>query len=724
MESLFVCLPIVILACGFYFLLAGPIQQQLIREHNQTVEKEFDGISSQIRQIENYAVTMNSMFITDYSISQLNINQDIAEISDISKQLLLFRIDNALIKSSSIYVISDDSFIINGDGTLRDTNNMSSKDFSLNEYPDGRRWLVNDDGIYMVQEIEEIGGSQSVLVIQIDENEILSSLSSDVGNTIYGFTIEGEKFYQQETPKVVDMLFSTNTGDEFQYGSSRYTVTKKMFSSLSSVWSFYGAFSVSRLFSSVTQITRIAIIISLFAMLGTWLLTRIATRSKLKPLTKMLKKIVTLEYDSDLEDLNYLQEKIEFVVENYKNQKIRIHQQVRDVHSAFINRLVQGRFSYYTSEELLEKFVSNGFIAPKGDRIVSVKLTDAMNEGSLISADERANNQFMVNNVLQDIIGPYYEYVVILGSSGQRVDLYLNGPKNTTMEITTIIQECNQVIQRVIRRYSTFIVSQEITDLTLIKGTYERIEEAYDAQKMSIGTQVIFIDEGSTQRLGSTNPTVEFRINQIIHGINENDVVLIKEALGELIRIYHQFEMSFYSFKMMLQTLHYNVENLLLGFGADPQVIITSDRLIRLCSQTFDSVLLQEILNNNLLEPARETIVGFKAKKVNNSFESIVQYINGNFSDPLLSQDMLADQYEIDVYLFSKQFKKKTGVTYIEYITNLRMERAKELLMVTATPINKISEMVGYQPSYFTRLFKKRIGVTPGDYRKGKRVGK
>ena len=66
----------------------------------------------------------------------------------------------------------------------------------------------------------------------------------------------------------------------------------------------------------------------------------------------------------------------------------------------------------------------------------------------------------------------------------------------------------------------------------------------------------------------------------------------------------------------------------------------------------------------------------------------------------------------------SKLFKEKLGMTFLEYLTRIRMEKAKQMLRETQESIRRIGCEVGYQdPNYFSRAFKKYVGVTPREYR-------
>ena len=76
-------------------------------------------------------------------------------------------------------------------------------------------------------------------------------------------------------------------------------------------------------------------------------------------------------------------------------------------------------------------------------------------------------------------------------------------------------------------------------------------------------------------------------------------------------------------------------------------------------------------------------------------------------------------------YYFSKLFKEVSGYNFIEYVTNMRIELAKELLMDGSLSMKEICVDVGYgDPNYFSRIFKKCVGVTPTEFREGKQIEK
>lgn len=108
-----------------------------------------------------------------------------------------------------------------------------------------------------------------------------------------------------------------------------------------------------------------------------------------------------------------------------------------------------------------------------------------------------------------------------------------------------------------------------------------------------------------------------------------------------------------------------------------------------------------------------------REEKSSNVVEEAKEYIAGHYNKDV-SLDDISRRVNISPYYFSKIFKEETGQNFIEYLTNVRIDKAKELLKDTNYTMKEICVMVGYQdPNYFSRSFKKNVGVTPTEYKEG-----
>lgn len=98
-----------------------------------------------------------------------------------------------------------------------------------------------------------------------------------------------------------------------------------------------------------------------------------------------------------------------------------------------------------------------------------------------------------------------------------------------------------------------------------------------------------------------------------------------------------------------------------------------------------------------------------------------LEFMHDNYARELALEEIAAAAY-LSEYHFARLFKQVTGATPHVYLSNLRIEKARRLLVETAHPIIEVAAMVGYQSqSHFTKIFKSVTGVTPRAYRESSR---
>jgi len=126
-----------------------------------------------------------------------------------------------------------------------------------------------------------------------------------------------------------------------------------------------------------------------------------------------------------------------------------------------------------------------------------------------------------------------------------------------------------------------------------------------------------------------------------------------------------------------------------------------------------------EIRKLHTAELTQESTVSSENK--NDVIDIALQYIRSNFKENL-SLEIVASVVFLNPVYFSKLFKQKTGNGYKEYVTQLRMERAKELLVDPDMSVTRVGELVGYPDvRHFTQVFRKYCESTPSQYRMEKK---
>ncbi|SEW44375.1 response regulator [[Clostridium] fimetarium] len=126
------------------------------------------------------------------------------------------------------------------------------------------------------------------------------------------------------------------------------------------------------------------------------------------------------------------------------------------------------------------------------------------------------------------------------------------------------------------------------------------------------------------------------------------------------------------------------------------------------CSKFYKSILKEVIDLRNKNSQKRYVALIEKAR----------EYIHQKFSMSDLTLDKVASTVNVSPNYFSSLFNQETGMTFIEYLTDIRMEKAKDYLRCSGRKITDIGFSVGYQDShYFSYIFKKTQNCTPSQYR-------
>ncbi len=99
------------------------------------------------------------------------------------------------------------------------------------------------------------------------------------------------------------------------------------------------------------------------------------------------------------------------------------------------------------------------------------------------------------------------------------------------------------------------------------------------------------------------------------------------------------------------------------------------------------------------------------------TLSTVLSYIREHYAQPITLDEVARNVY-LSSYYLSHCFKSELGITFIEYLTRVRMEEAKRLLGDRSRSMQNIAEAVGYDDaSYFSKVFKKNVGTTPNKYR-------
>lgn len=118
------------------------------------------------------------------------------------------------------------------------------------------------------------------------------------------------------------------------------------------------------------------------------------------------------------------------------------------------------------------------------------------------------------------------------------------------------------------------------------------------------------------------------------------------------------------------------------------------------------------------MSQAAEHVNAKKKEAVVDVVEKAKEYIEKNYRD--VSLDNVSRDLNMSPYYFSKLFKEKVGENFIDYVSDFKIAKAKEMIRNNEKSMKEICVDIGYSnPNYFSYIFKKKVGVTPSEFREG-----
>lgn len=232
---------------------------------------------------------------------------------------------------------------------------------------------------------------------------------------------------------------------------------------------------------------------------------------------------------------------------------------------------------------------------------------------------------------------------------------------------------------------------------------------------------------------------LDFQILYIIKGKGSFRIAQnVLDVQGGSIAIYHPGEIQQYTYSSQDNTevywIHftgYGAEEFLQKAGLWHKPIYTIGIDITII-ELYKKIIYELQLKRPLYELTASTaclelvaLMGRKSLEVKNSFQGkrdekiyrVIEELHSSYNIKW-SVTELSNMCNLSPFQFIRNFKAHTGMTPIDYLIKIRIDKAKEFLLSTSLSIHEISEILGYENAfYFSRIFKRKEGVSPEKYR-------
>lgn len=259
-------------------------------------------------------------------------------------------------------------------------------------------------------------------------------------------------------------------------------------------------------------------------------------------------------------------------------------------------------------------------------------------------------------------------------------------------------------------------------ELVYLRLSYDGAKNAAFYRGVSEGSRATYIEElqpVSNDLMNYEQHDLQEKISDIKSEIKMGDKETLVEEIDKFVDILKEQSVTIPKLRIILMNVVTELFKLAGSYNIDITTIFGEN--LDMYQQILHFNTMEEVKNwlNEICLAVRRCISKERRNTANVIIDKAVKYIEENFSDSTLSIEKICSEINVSSAYFSTIFKRETGKTFLNYLTELRMEKAISLLDGTEEKTYIISEQVGYaEPNYFSYVFKKRYGMAPSKYRR------
>ncbi len=444
--------------------------------------------------------------------------------------------------------------------------------------------------------------------------------------------------------------------------------------------------------------------------------------SPINGLLKQTKRFTGNDLDrfEEKDEISYISQIYNRLIETLMQEQVKQEGDEAILRSYYIRKLVTDSSEF--SEEDRQECIDKGYLRTSLTKDIvlgAIKLDEyAKLKAKTLGVDVNLL-RFAVGNIVQEVLSEETDCDVVDMRSEYLV-LILEAERTDEDRISRFAQLLRRA-QSIVRDYYqvtfTVALAEPTTDSRELTGKYERALD-FLTYKMNFGLGAVitpamvqpnldnpetqippelerkFIEAVKSNRQENVFQELE-HIRRVIAGMSSDAVIQSVIHLGIILK----------------QTVREINQNKLAPLSIDLRSV---DRLV-FEKETLDDIFAEfgSMLNELFVDRKRGV-----ENKDHVIVDTIKEVIQANYSNPNLSLQEISDRLKMSSAYVGRIFKRQETISVADYINEIRLLKSVMLLENHNLQVNEVSEKVGFSsPSYFFKLFKKRFGTTPKDYR-------
>jgi AraC-type DNA-binding domain-containing proteins len=739
-------IPGLLLSGLMYWGAGGKIEQELHQLHRQNIQERVLSIDETLSYLETSLGHWAFVPQFNYTLENIDFGDDYERAWDITKTLMIMQSSSELIEHVELYVkgnanregirfTPEYSMLSHSDlndqyiNLLRNPRSF----FWINTYPDNPK----QEQLTLIQKVP--GNSKDpagLLLVRINMDKLAQLFSTltpyNGAKTIIlqddGATVITTGISEEDEGYVQDLIYDIRNKQQTEglfYEESKgkkYSVYYNHFSQVSTHWAIISVAPIQVITAPLLSITKLIIAVSCVALVVTVTLAWMASRRIYSPVSKLVQMLSGYRSESLGTGID------EFALINQRWQEInlesttlhnKLKHELPHLKESFVQQLIQGYLYRYSSNELIERFRQYGGIVDRSlFSVVYIQLIGFSNLGDRFNKGDEGLVTFTACNILEELAESRFEQAYVINFHDLSFALLVVEPDTKHRnQIISLCGELNHAINQLLRMHSTAVIAPPADDIKQISSLYERAKSATQYRSFENESQIIDMEQS-----GFLVETVELNYplvleRELIQALRAGEAEEAIKQLSLFVESLTAEGVKEIDVQQGMMRLLVGILNSVSQVGVNPARLSKDTNIFEALSQIRDPQTIMKWFKEQIIVPCMQEIEKRTNHQVKRMVEQAKNYLLHHYTNDNISLESCAEHVGAVSHFLSRVFKEETGRNFTEYLTGMRMEKAKTLLCHSDTTINEIALLVGYQPSYFIRLFKKLEGITPGRFR-------
>ncbi|MDF2924578.1 MAG: transcriptional regulator, AraC family [Paenibacillaceae bacterium] len=720
-------LVIAVLSGIFFVTISQTSREQAVQSNEIYAENTMQYIDAKLRTVEQYMVRtfMEDRSVSDfYSETPATANHYLND-RDVYAKLNLLR--KSFDEIDSVYLYRARDHVVLSDASMLGLDQFDNRVYleKLLSAPPGFRWTigadyVNEAGlptpvVSLVKPMPLPLGTDGIMVVNI-RTDALGAFLSDVARSKFSYVrlVDADGAY-----------IAGDTAEERENGGEHQDMT--VMRSGYTGWTIHSGFVDGVVFRFFANVNGFSVLLGLATVVAGMLWIIYASQQHYRPIQSLLERLsaVPLQKPHILgqvkrDEFKIIDNMLDHLLEQFGKYRIENDENYTYRRRYLFEELIMGAQTGHPGEWEKELW-RLGFQNASGHYRAGIIEIDKYT--AFISAYNNKDQyliKFIIDNVVQELCKTAGVPLCLEWLEPHRLCIVCQLPEDENESVHNILRKTVEWVGQNLAITVTCGLGTKVPGMPGISLSYSEALEALDYKSAYGANSVIAyteIDNRSGEELFRSLP----HIRELVHAYK-----LGREEWRDSYRhLFGEIRIQLFSREQLVNLMNYLLFHFykeMSGLSEDYlecwreyAMNPISDLLSR-----FDTVEELERELQCILEPVALKLRGIREQRSQHDLvDEVKRYMEQEYHNPDFSLVMLSDKFKLTPNYLSRLFKEEFGVKFIDYLAELRIGQAQRLLLTTQAPVQEIGERVGYTHTFsFIRVFKKRVGFTPGEYRK------